>query len=263
MQAHRIARSVVLFFAFRRLQALAVVQSRCRVKIYLVLIPLALACLLQPAAARPRDEVMSGAFRCGVIGDERTWLDCYYGAAQPVRAPLGLPPAPARQTSLISTPPASLVVDTDLSRRNQAMSDAVRCMPIGNERKWLDYYYGAVLAVRVELGLASGVPIRRADPIASATPSRQSEITGKPGQGIPDSVDHSNARMISYSFDKLGWFTVTLDNGQVWAQVHGDTDFAHWKRPAADYRVRLSHGFLNSYILQIRGELVRFKVRQQ
>jgi hypothetical protein len=224
---------------------------------------LALAYLLQPAAARPRDDVMSSAFRCGVIGDERTWLDCYYGAAQPVRTAIGLPPAPARQTSLISAPPASLVVGADLSLRNQATADAVRCMPIGDERKWLDCYYGAVLAVRAELGLASDTPMRRVDPIAATAPFRQSQMAGKPGRGIPDSIDHISARMISYSFGKLGWFTVTLDNGQVWAQVHGDTDFAHWKRPAADYQVRLSHGFLNSYNLQIRGELVRFKVRQQ
>ncbi len=48
-----------------------------------------------PAMARPRDDAMSAAFRCGVIGEARQWLDCYYGAAQPVRAALGMPPAPA------------------------------------------------------------------------------------------------------------------------------------------------------------------------
>ncbi len=45
-----------------------------------------------PAAARPRDDAMSAAFRCAVIGEARQWLDCYYGAAQPVRAALGMPP---------------------------------------------------------------------------------------------------------------------------------------------------------------------------
>ena len=50
-----------------------------------------------PAQARPRDEALSGAFRCAVIADSRQWLDCYYGAAQPVRAALGMPSALAGQ----------------------------------------------------------------------------------------------------------------------------------------------------------------------
>ena len=57
-----------------------------------------------PAQARPRDEALSGAFRCAVIADSRVWLDCYYGAAQPVRAELGLPPAPDTQQSLVPPP---------------------------------------------------------------------------------------------------------------------------------------------------------------
>jgi hypothetical protein len=52
------------------------------------------------AVARPRDEVLAGAFRCAPVSDARTWLDCYYGAAQPVRATLGLPSAPAGQAAL-------------------------------------------------------------------------------------------------------------------------------------------------------------------
>jgi hypothetical protein len=32
--------------------------------------------------------------RCNNLGQDRQWLDCYYAAAQPVRAQLGLSPAP-------------------------------------------------------------------------------------------------------------------------------------------------------------------------
>ena len=53
--------------------------------------------LAAPAQARPRDEALSGAFRCAVIADSHQWLDCYYGAAQPMRAWLGLSPAPQAQ----------------------------------------------------------------------------------------------------------------------------------------------------------------------
>jgi len=63
--------------------------------------------LLQTAAAgaAPRDDMLSGIARCSSIADERSFLDCVYGAAQPVRAELGLPPAPQEQTRLV--PPVS------------------------------------------------------------------------------------------------------------------------------------------------------------
>jgi hypothetical protein len=59
--------------------------------------------LLQAAAvdATPRDDMLSGISRCTSFTDERTFLDCVYGAAQPVRAELGLPPAPQSQTRLV------------------------------------------------------------------------------------------------------------------------------------------------------------------
>ena len=57
-----------------------------------------------PAVAGPRDDVLFGFSRCGGIADDRTWLDCVYGAAQPMRGQLGLPPAPASQQKLV--PPA-------------------------------------------------------------------------------------------------------------------------------------------------------------
>ena len=57
------------------------------------------------AQAEPtRDEVMAGAARCYGIAENRAWLECFYGSAQPMRSVLGLPPAPASQTKLV--PPA-------------------------------------------------------------------------------------------------------------------------------------------------------------
>ena len=58
------------------------------------------------ALADTRDDVISGIERCGVIHDDRVWLDCVYGANQPMRAKLGLQPAPEAQQRLV--PPAQL-----------------------------------------------------------------------------------------------------------------------------------------------------------
>jgi hypothetical protein len=65
--------------------------------------PLALLflCLTTPAGADPRTDVLSTAARCNAIADYRVWLDCYYGAAQSMRALLGLAPAPPAQTRLV------------------------------------------------------------------------------------------------------------------------------------------------------------------
>lgn len=62
-----------------------------------------------PALAGPRQDMLAAIARCNTIADERQFLDCVYGAAQPVRAELGLPPAsPAQQrlVPVIGTPAA-------------------------------------------------------------------------------------------------------------------------------------------------------------
>ena len=58
------------------------------------------------AHADSREDVLAGLTRCAGLTDDRQWLDCYYGAAQPMRAWLGLPPAPQSQLKLVSAQPA-------------------------------------------------------------------------------------------------------------------------------------------------------------
>jgi hypothetical protein len=53
--------------------------------------------------------------RCQAIQDDRTWLDCTYGAKQPMRAKLGLPPAPDYQQRLV--PPAALPLSAEAGPR--------------------------------------------------------------------------------------------------------------------------------------------------
>jgi hypothetical protein len=83
--------------------------------------PVVIGCGLFMAAAPQvladtRDDVISGIERCGVIHDDRVWLDCVYGANQPMRAKLGLQPAPESQqrlvppTQLSTTPPPARTV---------------------------------------------------------------------------------------------------------------------------------------------------------
>src|SRR5690349_22614280 len=61
------------------------------------------------AQADTRDEIKAGIERCGVIHDNKVWLDCVYGAIQPMRAQLGLQPAPEYQQRLVPPPQAAYV----------------------------------------------------------------------------------------------------------------------------------------------------------
>ena len=74
-----------------------------------------------PALADPtRDAVMDGAARCEGIPDNRVWLDCFYGSAQPMRATLGLSPAPDSQTRLVPAPGAAYGGGSAAARRASA-----------------------------------------------------------------------------------------------------------------------------------------------
>jgi hypothetical protein len=58
---------------------------------------------------------MSGAVRCAQIADNRVWLDCFYGSAQPMRFFLNLQPAPGAQVKLVP-PLGSSYQSSELTR---------------------------------------------------------------------------------------------------------------------------------------------------
>ncbi|HMH64635.1 MAG TPA: hypothetical protein VK515_03560 [Rhizomicrobium sp.] len=99
-----------------------------------------------PAKADTRSDVLSGIQRCGVIRDDRTWLECLYGADQPMRAQLGLPPAPEFQQRLV--PPFQPGLTAPVARSMPA--PAVRSTPAPVPRKkpgFLDTLLGTAPAV--------------------------------------------------------------------------------------------------------------------
>jgi hypothetical protein len=77
---------------------------------------------LMPLAAKaaPRDDSRAGITRCDQIADDRQWLDCIYGAVQPMRSRLGLSPAPEFQQRLVPGGPAM----RPMAQRPAAMAPA-------------------------------------------------------------------------------------------------------------------------------------------
>jgi hypothetical protein len=96
---------------------------------------------VHPAIADPtRDQVIDGATRCEGIPDNRVWLDCFYGSAQPMRALLGLSPAPDSQTRLVPGPGAAYGGGAATARRGQvkAKSESFWGSLIGNTKPLAD-----------------------------------------------------------------------------------------------------------------------------
>jgi hypothetical protein len=206
-----------------------------------------------PVSARTRDDVITGMFRCAAIGDTRSWLDCYYGAAQPKRLALGMIPASPAQVRLAQNPPASAPTG-DPGPRYQTTSEALRCNGVADERQWLNCYYAAAGPVRAQLGLA---PAPQTAPIPGNAPMVASLQPGRQPATLPAA---GWVQMSSYQFDRNGIFTIVLANGQHWRQLSGDTNLAHWKKPAASYQVRVTHGALHSLNLKVKGEAANYKV---
>jgi hypothetical protein len=222
--------------------------------------------LVSPAHARPRDEVMSSAFRCGVIAEGRKWLDCIYGSAQPIRGALGLPAVTQTQAHLVAAPPAGGQI-TDQSVRDTVLSAAIQCDAIAADRQWLDCYYASTTAMRRALGLS---------PDAQSGRGLQSNGTTRPDMGRdggpegdrfgllqrPRTSTGTVSRLATYTFDRYGIFTVTLANGQIWRQVTGDTTYAHWNQAASSYVVTIKRGALGSYNMRVKDGPGLFKVER-
>jgi hypothetical protein len=218
----------------------------------LVLVGLALPSIAQ---ARPRDDTMAALYHCGGLQNDRQWLDCYYGAAQPARVSLGLKPALPEQIRLAQSPPAGLPTPPS-EERSRVIAGAGACYTEQDDRGWLDCYYRASQPMREHLGLA-GIVSRPAPPPSG--PLTTFGITRPVDQDVADRIV---SRMASYKFNSHMIFTVTLANGQTWQQIEGDTDAARWKKPPASYLVTIRRGMSDSFILTVRDEPHAFRVRR-
>jgi len=246
--------------------------------VWLFLMSAVAAVLTAPAQARPRDDALSGAFRCASIADSRQWLDCYYGAVQPVRAALGLPPALAAQIKLASAPPSGGQV-RDENVRDEVMSAAAGCFRVTGERPWLDCYYAAAAPMRTHLGLSAPPTAPKPLPQLAYVPPpppapRTAKPAGPPPMPRPASLlsgmfgDNPpivrNVPMQSVTMDRQGSFTVTLADGQVWTQLEEDHIYhpARWGAAGPDKLVTIAPGPMRTFSMTVSGQSRAYKVRR-
>jgi len=247
--------------------------------IWWLLVP-AMLSLAAPAAARPRDDALSGAIRCGVIADSRQWLDCYYGAAQPVRAALGLGSALPAQIALAASPPSGGPLH-DEAVRNEVVGAAAACMREAGDRPWLDCYYTAAMPMRVQLGLSASQtparPLPAPAPLlvtAQPPPAPAAKPAGLPPMprrvGILGGLFNDpkpvvrDMPMQSFVLDSKGAFTVTLIDGEIWEQSPEDEVYhrARWRREASKMRVTITPDTMHIFIMMVSGEGYIYKVHR-
>ena len=107
-------------------------------------------------------------------------------------------------------------------------------------------------------------PIARAAPSAVyvAPPLAAAAPAGLGSERLPQTAAAQRnqeliAAVTSVSYDPRGRFTVTLDNGQVWRQLEGDTAVLQSTRIST---VRISRGSLGSYDLNVIGRNASYRV---
>ena len=181
------------------------------------------AVLASPALADTREDVLAAMQRCSVMQDDRTWLECTYGAQQLMRAKLGLQPAPDYQQRLV--PPAPVAHAPLASPPPQP---------------------------------AAAPPVRAA--VASAPPPtrrRASFMQILGGTAPPVSV----SPLAAVDYDARAAFTVTLQNGQVWRQVN--TEGQPKARFHVGEKVTIQPGVLGTYNLKTDSNSHPYKVERQ
>jgi hypothetical protein len=183
-----------------------------------LVIAMAAGAVLTPVAALAdaREDVIAGVTRCAALTDDRQWLDCYYGAAQPLRAQLGLSPAPQAQIKLLESQ----------GRAGSALPSTV-----------------------TRAAVRTGPP---------PMPKRSSIFSVFSGDDLA-----KNVPLQSYDINN-GAFTVTLNDGQVWAQTAEDAAKrpVRWREPANSMRVSISQGAMGSFNLVLGDENRSYKVKR-
>jgi hypothetical protein len=68
--------------------------------------------------------------------------------------------------------------------------------------------------------------------------------------------------MISYIYDRTGFFTLALENGEAWRPLDGDPSVSHWFRKSDLYDVTVTAGALGSFNLHVKGAATSYRVRR-
>lgn len=188
-----------------------------------------------PAHAGAADDAVAAIGKCASLNDNTARLVCYdkiAGRSTTVEvAPQAQPQtAPPVQTAAAAQPPSK-----------------------EEEESWF--------------GIADWFGSDKASPSAQATPQQFGSENLPPPPAAPgapppvEPLDHISAAVSDFAYTPFGRFVVFLDNGQIWQQLEGDTDKAHFSKSTKD-QVTISRGVFGSYNLVIGDHSGLYKVKR-
>ena len=189
-----------------------------------------------PAAAQAGGDALLRALSgCAGVADGPARLACYDRLAPQVKAALAAP-APA----VAATPAAPA----------QPAAVAAKQAPAKEEQEsWFGFDMGDLFG---------------SSPKTQTTPAEfgSEQTAAAQKKARTQEIDSITAGLTDYAMTPFGKFVVFLDNGQIWRQIQGDSDVAHFRRNAKDNKVEISRGLLGSYNLQIVGSERTYKVER-
>ena len=154
---------------------------------------------------------------------------------------------------------------TDALAQDSLPSQLTACLQINGMLQRLACYDRVAHAVApaprsvpAQRPVASAAPVMVAPPPVATPPTGLgSERLPRTASAVPRRAQELVAGVSGITYDARGRFTITLDNGQVWRQLEGDTSVLSGSRIST---VRISRGALGSYDLNVVGRNASYRV---
>ena len=177
------------------------------------------------AEAASGDDVVAGLGKCATLADSALRLACYDRLATGATAPV----QPTAQ-SVTAAPPKE------------------------DAKSWFGLDVGGWFANETP-------PTRQTKPEQFGSEALPPPPVA-PGTAPPAKpLDSISATVDDVAFNASGHFTVFLDNGQIWQQLQGDADRAHFSTHGKD-QITIERALMGSYELSIDGHSHIFKVKR-
>jgi hypothetical protein len=196
------------------------------------------------AFAEPEDDLLKAYGECADIRDDPARLACFDSVSGRAKEAVAPPAeqAPSVSTAAPAAPPVAAAPAPPVAAAAPTPAPA-------EEESWFGRNVGSIFGTAPE---------------QQTTPEKfgadQLPPPQTPQATAPEALDSISANVTDLAFTPFGKFIVFLDNGQIWRQLEGDADRAHFKKDPKDNRITISRGALGSYNLTINDSSKVFKV---
>ena len=216
---------------------------------YLIGAALLLGC--SPALAGPQDDVLKAFGECAAVHDSAARLACYDSLASRMKAASAPAEQPAPPVAAATVTPSAPPGAGEVATPAPPVAAAAPTPAPAEQESWFGRNVGSVFDTSPE---QQTTPEKfGADQMPPPEPAQSS---------APQEIDSITAQVSDVAFTAFGKFIVILDNGQIWRQIEGDSDVAHFKKNPADNTVTITRGAIGSYNLTINGREKVFKVKR-